>query len=77
MESLRWAPAGKSRWMVGHKFLTGLWMGDPDRILVGKFEPSPAGIIRRNFCLKFGMAPGRGDQKVFWLKNVKVKHSVK
>ena len=36
-------------------------MGDPERILV------------RNF----GMAPGWGIQKDFWLENLKVKRSVK
>ena len=54
-----WTQAGKYGWMVGWKFLIGPQQGDPEGSLVGKF----------------GMAPGWGNQKVFWLEIVKVRRS--
>ena len=47
--------------MVGWKILTGPWLRDPEGILVGNF----------------GTTSGWGNQKDFWLENVKVKRSVK
>ena len=63
--------------MVGKTFSTGPWLGDPYGILVGNFEQHPDGIIRMDFGWKFWNGPRLEESEGFFVKNMKVKRSVK